>query len=68
MQSSIEKNYEDSIHKNIKFDCQDCCNQYKKKGHLPRHIINVHECNHQCYKELACLCFIHQRALFNHFL
>ena len=28
------KVHEDSIHKNIKFDCQDCGKQYNKKGAL----------------------------------
>ena len=35
------KRHEDSIHKKIKFDCQDCGNQYNRKETLTSHINNV---------------------------
>ena len=37
------KKHENSIHKNIKFDCKDCGKQYKEKGKLTRHINHVHK-------------------------
>ena len=52
------KLHENSIHKNIKFDCKDCGKTFKQKGHLTRHINYVHneiryKCD-QCDKEYTC--------------
>ena len=33
------KRHEDNIHKNIKFDCQDCGKQYKQKEILTMHFM-----------------------------
>ena len=47
------KTHEDSLHKNIKLDRQDCGKQYTQKGHLTRHIVHKgmkYKCD-QCDKE-----------------
>ena len=36
------KTHEDSIHKRIKFDCQECGKQFKQKGALTKHINTIH--------------------------
>ena len=42
-QKGYLKIHEDSIHKNIKFDCHDCGKQYAQKGNLRSHINNIHK-------------------------